>query len=356
MNVSGHCHIFFAFDVGYAVDLDRAGQRLAAVRRGGTFRHPRRAPAGDGDRVPPLRVSQTLEPIRLSPEVAVEAVDASLYDFGGACVTYRIPVSCGIEELVGLSDLLYDNRALLEDARRRIEKLLAAVRDAVEKPALSTISEDYVIFDLDPMEGIENLWGEHAGILSRILRAEPAALSAQEVSDATGCRISYGPRDAAVIDWCAAVLIGDDTEDEREVLEFATVELLQLRQLDKLLDAAIDSAFALLSRRRRWFSAFTGKADALRRVARMQAEYAVVYEGVNSAMKLMGDQYLARMYATVSKRFHVGEWEAGIERKLSVLGSIHDRLSGIDANHRMEMLEWIIILLIAFEIVIYFLE
>ncbi|HBH78801.1 MAG TPA: hypothetical protein DDY39_03145, partial [Nitrospira sp.] len=64
--------------------------------------------------------------------------------------------------------------------------------------------------------------------------------SEQEVADALSCRISFGQEDAAVIDWHSAVLFGKDMDDVRAVLEFANVELLEMRMLDEQLDRALD--------------------------------------------------------------------------------------------------------------------
>jgi hypothetical protein len=300
-------------------------------------------------------VSQVALPLRVGPASEVTAVEVSLYDFGGASVSYRIPFDTDLEGLVALSDLLYDHEALLVDSRARIERLLAAVAEAVEKPALSAECEDYAVFVLEPREGIEALWNEQAGTLARVLRAEPGALSDQEIADAVGGRLSYGPGDSAFVDWFAAVLVGQDTDDEREVLEFAAVELLQLRHLDKMLDRSLDAAFSLLSRPRTLRRMFALRGDALQRIARMQAEAAILYEGVNSALKLMGDQYLARLYQQAARRFHSNEWGTGIERKLETLAEIHERQSDDATARRMEVLEWIIILLIAVEVVFYFL-
>jgi uncharacterized Rmd1/YagE family protein len=72
---------------------------------------------------------------------------------------------------------------------------------------------------------------------------------------------------------------------------------------------------------------------------------------VNNALKLLGDQYLARVYRLASQRFHLSEWDASILRKLQTLESIYEKVSDQAASYRMEILEWIIILLIAFEIV-----
>ena len=81
---------------------------------------------------------------------------------------------------------------------------------------------------------------------------------------------------------------------------------------------------------------------------------ALLFEGGNNALKLLGDQYLARVYRLVSERFHLTEWDASILGKLQTLESIYEKMSDVAANRRMEVLEWIIIILTVVSIVVYF--
>src|SRR5947208_972509 len=123
---------------------------------------------------------------------------------------------------------------------------------------------------------------------------------------------------------------------------------------DQQLDDALDESYETLSRRRYglWLPGST-RAD-LRRIGQLQVDNAVLFEGVNNALKLLGDQYLARVYRLVSDRFHLAEWDASILRKLQSLESIYQKLSDEAANRRTETLEWIVIVLIAVEILIPF--
>src|SRR5438034_234591 len=181
-----------------------------------------------------------------------------------------------------------------------------------------------------------------------------AVLSDFGVDGPVGDRIALGSEDVTVIDWDAALIADRDAEDVRAVLEFANVELLEMRYLDQQLDDALDESYETLSRRRYgfWLPGST-RAD-LRRIGQLQVDNAVLFEGVNNALKLLGDQYLARVYRLVSDRFHLAEWDASILRKLQSLESIYQKLSDEAANRRTETLEWIVIVLIAVEILIPF--
>jgi hypothetical protein len=168
------------------------------------------------------------------------------------------------------------------------------------------------------------------------------------VGEATSSVVSYTPGDAAVIDWNAALLLGPEMEDVLAVLEFANVELLEMRFLDGQLDRALERAYAATGRR--VYAFIGGHAGSLREVAGMQVDSAMLFETVNNTLKLLGDQHLARVYRTCAERFHLPDWDASILRKLGLLEGLYEKLNDRQTTRRMEVLEWIIILLIAFEV------
>ena len=128
-----------------------------------------------------------------------------------------------------------------------------------------------------------------------------------------------------------------------------------MRYLDEQLDNDLDQSYEALSRHNWGRFRLPGSSHAdLRRIAQMQVDSAVLFEGVNNALKLLGDQYLARVYRLASQRFHLEEWDTSILRKLHILESIYNKISDQAANWRLEMLEWIVILLIAVSIVLPF--
>ena len=159
-----------------------------------------------------------------------------------------------------------------------------------------------------------------------------------------------------MIDWNAALLFGPETDDVRAVLEFANVELLELRHLDQQLDDALNEAYDLISQRvwRRLRLPGTFEA-ALHRIAQLQVDRAILFERVTNALKLLGDQYLARVHRLTSDRFHFASWDENIIRKLQTLDSIYGKMTDRSASRRMEVLEWVIIILIAISIIVSFL-
>jgi hypothetical protein len=349
----GVCYALFAYDAGLGIDLDQAERRVTAATERAGIRPRHRAPKYFEYRPAPLRVRLGMEPIQIGTYRSADFVDAVLYDFGAVSVAYHIGLAGPFADLVPLSENLYDNESLLAHSRRYVEQLVEMIGPALTRPGIADAVEPYFIFELaavSPPAPPAVFWTSYAEDVARILRSERGALSSEEVDDAIAYRISFGPGDVAIVDWDATLLAGEDVEDVRAVLEFANVELLEMRHLDQQLDDALDESYERLSRRgaRLGFGP-SARAD-LRRVAQLQVDNALLFEGVNNALKLLGDQYLARVYRLASARFHLTEWDASILRKLQTLDSIYQKLADQASNRRIELLEWIIIGLIAAEL------
>jgi len=354
----GVCHVLFAYDLGLAIDLRRAERLITATTQRARIKHKRRAPHYFEYQPPPLRLTHGIEPQGVAGFHTTASAELVVYGFGAVSVAYQIPLGGVLEDLLPLADELYDHEGLLADSRRQAEELLEAIRPSVKKPRVSDLVEDYAIYQLEritPAGELDRVVLANGPTIARILRAEPTVLSDQEVSDALGSRISFGPGDMAVLDWNASMLFDEDADDVLAVLEFANVELLEMRFLDDRLDDALGEAYGKLSRRGwRRSGLFRSRATDMRRVAELQVDSAVLFEGVNNGLKLLGDQYLARLYRMTSQRLHIGEWDTTILRKLHTLESIYQKLNDLQTTARMEVLEWIIIILIALSIVLSF--
>src|SRR5262245_14425782 len=355
----GTCYLLFAYDVARAIDLDQAERHVVAMKQREVLKHGRRAPKYFEYQPPPLRITQDVAPMAIGDYRSGASVDLVLYDFGAVSVTYTIPLMGPLSGLLTLSNDLYEATYLLADSCKHVEQLLALIGTAVSKPDIANLVEDYAVYHIEAftvLHDINDLCTRYAQDIAQILRAETQPLSQQEVTDALAHRRSFGVDDVTIVDWNAALLVDREGDDVRTVLEFANVELLELRYLDLSLDDALDRSYQALTLPRRGLRFGLGGFGADRhQVARMQVDSAILFEGVNNALKLLGDQYLSRVYRLVSQRFHLAEWDAGILRKLQVLESIYEKMSDQATTRRMEMLEWIIIILIAISILLPFL-
>src|SRR5262245_17382409 len=353
----GTCHVIFIYDIAFAIDLNEAERRISSATRE-TLKHKRRAPQYFEYSPAPLRIAQAAERVGIDETFATDPqVELVVYDFGAVTVIYRIDLSRDGSRLLNLSEELYENKQLLADSRHRVQDVLKVIEPALTKANISSFVEDYVIFQVEAFAepiAIEDLTTRYAAHVAKILRAESGELSADEIIDATSNRISFGKNDVVIVDWNAALVVDTEAEDVLTVLEFANVELLEMRFLDQRLDDALGLAYVRLSKRsRKWFQ-FRSDPSDLRDISQWQVDSAILFEGVNNVLKLLGDQYLARLYRLVAQRFHLTEWDASILRKLETLEGIYEKITDRIASQRMEMLEWIIIVLFLVSIILPF--
>jgi hypothetical protein len=349
-------HQVFVFEVARGIDLDQAERQLGGESQRPLFRHRGRATSFFQYRPAPLRVSQERAPISVAEWQTDPGVDLVLYDFGAASVAYHLPVPGGLEALHAATLALHGSDLLRQDARARVQALIRSVGQAAQRPRVAEFSEDYRIIGvrerLDEVSAAA-FCDRNREFIARILRPDAGRPSAEEVANATELRISFGPSDVTIVDWEAAFVLDPDPEDVRAVLEFANVQLLEMRWLDLQLDDAIERSYQLLGRPPGWRVFLpAGLAADQNQVAELQLESVVVFERVSNAIKVFGEEYLARIYRLAAGRFRLAELDATIGRKLATIESIYQKLTDRASTIRLEFLEWIVIILIATEIVL----
>jgi hypothetical protein len=357
--LGGTLHVYVAFDWGEEVKLDRAQQLVPATV--GSLPRRRRTPPSIGYRPPPLRFlleSQTLELPELGP-FAVRP-EATVFDFAGVSVALRTSFRTEAACLTRLAGWLADPAPFVHVARIALAPLHQQLSAAIQNPLWrDDLSEEYVVFQLTPDElpAPARLLEGHADWLAGLLRLDAGPLSKQEIADALRLSLSYRPTDLFVPDWAAAVLLDRDCEETLQMLEFANLQLLELRHLDAHLDGSLGTAYSLihkltLSR----LPILGGHGRRLRALGELKVVATEMFERTGNVLKLVGDQYLARAYARMAERFHLSEWEQSIRRKLDVIESVYQVLSDQSATYRAEVLEIIVVVLIVLEIALAFLR
>ncbi len=358
VRITGHALVFFAFDIGFQVDLETAEPLLQDATRRRVVRARRPAPLWFDYNPPPLGVVIAGSPVQVGETETDPSTDVLVYDFGAALITYRLPLPATLGDLPRLGSELYDHAALEADARERAGRLMESIRPAIERPRLSDAVEDYAVFAVTGWEGDaepKTMFEANRPLLAHAIEAELIRLSEEQTVRTTEGVLSYSEADLAVIGWNAAVLFDPAPEDVVAVLQHANIELLELRVLDQELDAILDhadEAFADLTKTRLWPSFVPG--SLLRRTATAQTDAAVMFEGVNNAIKLLGHQYLARLYRLAADRMDLPAWQTSVQRKLDATESIYQKMSETTSIRRLEVLEWVIILLITISILLPF--
>jgi hypothetical protein len=350
VRIQGQVQLVFAFDIGFQVDLVAAESLARESTRVSPVRSRRSAPAWFDYRPAPIRLELRDAPMEAQGLVLSANPEVILYDFGAAQIAFTAELGGDLADLPELSWRLYGDPSLADQARARVEQVLEMIRPAVTRPRLHEAVEDFWIFSIKSWEGVldpAELTDEQWGLLARTVESERGPLARGQVQRVREGCLSYSPTDLALIDWNAAVLLDAEPEDVVAVLKHANVELLELRVLDDELDALLDHADETLARlvRKRMWPGFASDR-MLARFASVQTDAVVLFEGVNNAIKLLGNQYLARLHRLASARLDLPAWTSSVERKLGVAESLYQKMSDTVSTRRLEILEWVIIVLI----------
>ena len=297
----------------------------------------RRAPAPRGRepqrieiRPEPLRLEIPTDRVAVGPFLTIGPAVVKAYEFGAVSIVYTIPIRGNAEELIALSRELVDNHALLGHSRKLASDLLARFGDTVTRGSIWSGVEDYLVFHVE--EARPAIPPIRSAIASRRASRKSSARSRRRsLRRRSTTRSRRGSPSAAttsrIFDWNAALVIDSEVEDTLAIVEFANVQLLEARFLDEQLDRSLERAYEVLSQQKRmrgWPRPTHG--EGLWRVAELQIEGAVLFGRVTNALKLVGEQYLARVYRLLYDRFHIAEWNSGVSRKLATIESIYSKL------------------------------
>jgi hypothetical protein len=363
-DVDGSATVYRQYDVGYAIDLDGVADLLRESTRG-RARPARLEAQAFQIRNPPLVVELGARPIDVGGDRLSAALSARVFDFGVCSLQLRVSAPPGLswERFVAFGRSIDESREITRQLDSDMEALLARMAGAVERAAIAPISEEYVVFRIDRMSVAEGTAATELlsdDLLAPLLLGERRSLSPAALRELLPHRFSYYVDDVTVLSWDNAIIVEPhpDDRDVEYILEFANAQLLELRLYDAQLDAELPALYDRVEAARgRRLPQLTGRfRTVLAGLQTRVAEITEIVERVENALKVTNDVYLARIYGAALELFRERSWRSGIERKLRILRDTYGMLHSEAQSSRLELLEFAIVLLIVFEIVLSFLR
>ncbi|NPV89377.1 MAG: hypothetical protein HPY50_01215 [Firmicutes bacterium] len=361
------------FDIAEEIDLAKVEEILSQTRTASRVRLTRFSCRSVQFRDPPVTVDLGGTRIRLKDGTTVlGSFSGKIYDLGVIGIALKVELGDrSFEEIKRLGivltaegECLNDSGIVsvetpgqgsdeasrtgdeLEDAflnqKRSVCQLLGP---ALTKPSGQDFMEDYTLYFFTSWD---ESWDP-----APLLLAEDEPLSQQSRNDTLRHSLSYGPEDLTIITWDAA-LVYDATggSDIPDLLEFAVVELLELRYYDRLLDKEMEKMYKEIEAVGYGFGRLSKYRRLMKRLMELVLDITEVTERIHNSLKVTGDVFYARVYGTALTAFRTRAWMESVERKVALIQQNYSLLSGEVINQRSMMLEWAIVILISVEIIL----
>ncbi|MHB8882149.1 MAG: hypothetical protein ACYC69_11655 [Thermodesulfovibrionales bacterium] len=355
--VSGSILIYRLYDVAWDIDLKKVEEKVGDYRRLSIDR--KRFSKAFQFANPPL--SLTLKPFEKELQGRLYPVNAyaKAFDYGVLSIIFEIPVSdMGLTAFEALTKRVEE--PLKEDFPRELDRLVSDLGEALHQVNRSRCEEDYTVYYLRQLTpdmtaaGLLNACDFGSLLLHEEGEVQPNRATREELLSYS---FSYSDNDLVVLSWNKAlVLEPSGSMDIPDLLEFANAQLLELRVHDDMLDRELDIINErMISQVRPALWKIKRYEELAAQVMRTVMDVTGITEKIDNSIKVTEDIYYARVYASMLSLFKVQQWETSIERKISIASRVYDMLYRVISNKRTEMLEIIIIILIAVEIVLFLL-
>jgi hypothetical protein len=352
---SGHVAAFFLFDVAEAIDLHRVRDLVGGVAA--RLSPKPTTPPYVQYQQPPISVEGEAAD---TPELHGFRVRFKVFDYGVISVALTRPVPATWGELLERGLQWQEDPALAPGVEAACRRLMTRLGPALTSAREQLLAEDYFVFvatDVADAKGADDLLSVHGGTIAQLLRGERDALSSQERDDVLRNRISYLANDLVVPTWTAAFVYDTEAGAQAalEILEFANSQLLEFRYYDGLLDAELARIYSQLQVEGLLHS-WTARryTRAARQVHALFIDVNELTDKTENALKIAGDVYAARLFALAAARLGLDHWKANVREKLKTLDDIYRFAVEQTAMARGEFLEATIVLILVFELVLFF--
>ena len=352
----GEIIAYRVFDVADEIDLAAVEQRIKSSHGPSRLTIARSTGHALIVRNAPLTLTLAPSQVRLGRSETRAEIFARVWDYGAISVQFRMAIRPGTtwDELVALAAMAEDDNDFDEQALNRAKELTPVLSAAMKSSHEPRGIEDYVIYLLEKVEGVEKPADLVSAVdIPALILGEPTEEVSANVRNAILDKVhAYSTRDLAVIDWNSALLVEPEgSRDVADILEFAVTHLLEFRTFDDLLDERLERLYDSIERRPTMRAFFKNDYERLsREAAALYIEFSDYVERVDNSLKFVGDFYLATIFRSAAARFNLREWEENVSRKMNAVARISEVLQGEINARRSHWLEIIVIVLILVEL------
>ncbi len=360
----GSILVHHAFDIGWEINLDKAEKCLIEKQqltsRFKFSKDPRKAII---IKEAPLSIELGQEKITINQKEYQTNITTKIWDYGAMSITIEILLNNKTQwnEIEEIADFLEKKNDVEIIARRIKDEIKNLITPAIKLPLEWEQFEDYITYFLVDIDGISNPRKifEKVDVAALITGEIGCKLSPISSIPVTDNYIQYYDNDLAVIDWDSALIIEPTaSKDICDAIEFSLTHLLELRYYDYMIDKKLDQLYTELEKEKKGFLRLikSNYSKILDDATRNYIEFSDLIGKIENSFKTVGDPYIATVFRTCAEQFRFDDWNKSISRKMNTLFQIIQIIQAELNAIRSHILEIIIILLIAVEVIPFILK
>ncbi len=352
---NGTVYLYYCFDVAYEIALDNVQTVFGTTPATAHLVCERLHPGYMKHKHPPLLVRLGKEILKAGTFLFDCDVKAKLYDFGVITIMYQFPLVGTLEHVAKLTRELNDNALIADQARQHIKSLVTELRSVMTK-SHETFEywEDYLVVrvhDFGKAVTGQQVLKTHGTAICAALRCEPETLSPWELENAIKYPLSYYDNELVIVDWAGAFVYDPRiTYDVQDVLEYAVIELLELRAYDHILDTTLEQTYGELEKKSGF--SLVPYGATMNHLIQVKLDVSEVLDKLTDQLKLTGDLYLAKVYRAAAQRFYLDSLKAALHDKLEAVESIYTMLLERANNRSLMITEAFMLFLFVAELVL----
>ncbi|MBL7544763.1 MAG: hypothetical protein JNL11_13180 [Bdellovibrionaceae bacterium] len=347
--------IYRLFDIAEEINIPHVEVILQDNRGPDRFKVPKYIDRAIHLKKPPVTFGLGEEVFQVQDRTFKADVVIKLRDFGVASIVYQITIPQGTswKELIDIAQRLEEGSEIDSLAKQQCREITRTILPALKKTSEWDGFEDYIVYFLEEFENnfsVEDFKRE-VDFTALMFAENQVRLSKEMKASSSEAIYQYGENDLAIIDWNSAIVIEPGgSRDVPDILEFAAAHLMEMRYYDDLLDSKLNNLYDDIQKKRH--SVWVSQYDRLYEDASSRyIEFIEFIERLENSLKVVGDFYLAKIYRGAIVQFRVKDWQESVTRKMNILAQVSNLLQGEMNVRKSHLLEIIIVLLIAYEIV-----
>lgn len=341
---NGNLFIFHSYDVGDDINLEALEKSNTLMQR------PLELPKYFKDYHQPLEVEVP------HPHEHSAFHSTKIHNFGAISLTYKFPFECSLHELKEKINEI--DSKFIEYSISDASSVFKKIRKFIVKPKFYLMRNSYLVIQIDPENNMDlvKFRQDNANTITSLLRFESEHLSDYQKNEILKSEIGYYKGDLIIIDTEAALVVDDEPKDVLDLIEFASIQQLELKYFDRILNKQLTSIYE------RKIKPISFKSyipfirnisnEAVEALETLKVDISVITEQLESSIMTADDVFYSDVYNLLVNKLDIENWKKSIDRKLAIIKDILTFYKMEIESTREDLLSILVIILIFIELVI----